>query len=710
MAQISYGTITVTDITDITDVYLQYALAIDSATVTNNYPFSQTGERGWNTTVPTWQSGYQIWIRQVTEKEGTTAEYGTPYLDTAVNQINNDVINLQTKVKKIWSDNTGTHMAGGIDNNDVVENNSSTYGFNSWINTSSLSFNYNTIPLIEIGQLSNSFNGIKLYSPILTNGVITGNRLDATLDTSGLILQKGGIKAGSSRTNNFVYLSSENFADTITGHTAGTVSLDDYTATDWRQLIGTKFGVRADGTLYASNASINGTIISTSGGQIGPWFINSSSISRNSNGTAAGAYNTASNMYFGTEGISLGTTFKVTSAGALTTTNGQIGGWTIDANRIYKYADASGNTTTAANALYYVYIQSAAGSNGVNYAIALRTRNSTEQQADNPVIGSAHVGFGVTWAGAVTARSLSVYDTNNTKRATINTSGLTCYGTDGSTSTAVFGDTIRLGKTSQYFLSIESSEVKFYNGAKSTSTPYGYIWGDTTYAVGMHLTAQKDNYNHAGLDLAGERGEIILAFTKGSSSSYKVGTLTIDQNSWALGHYSYTSSNGRTYGPMLQLSSGQLQLFKTGGGTASDITFKVTASSGDIRTEGDIYLKGHDSAIGDSKDFTDRSNLSVSSGTGKYVASCSLSPGVWICVYEVSFPSNSTGYRYIGLSTSNSSTTSDLRVPAAPNGITKLRTVKIYALSSTTTVYVWCGHNAGSDLTVTPTAVARRLR
>ena len=87
-----------------------------------------------------------------------------------------------------------------------------------------------------------------------------GTTANATLDRNGLVLSKGGIKAGASRTNNFIYLSSEPFADTITGHTAGTVVLDDYTNTDWRQLIGTKFGVRADGTLYASGAHIDGEL------------------------------------------------------------------------------------------------------------------------------------------------------------------------------------------------------------------------------------------------------------------------------------------------------------------------------------------------------------------------------------------------------------------------------------------------------------------
>lgn len=254
MSQISHGTITVTDITDIIDVYLQYGLALANATVTNSYAFNGTGEVGWSTTYPTWVSGYQIWIREVTVKEGIVSpEYGTPYLDKAVNQINTNLINLQTKVKKIWTDSAGTHMAGGIGNNDVNENDSSTYGFNSWINTSSLNFKYNNISLMELGQLSNSFNGIKLYSPIITNGIITGNRLDATLTSEGLKLLRGGIEAGTKNTTDYIYVYSHDDAinHALTINNSGNKS-------DWRIIAGNKFGVDKAGNLYASSAHING--------------------------------------------------------------------------------------------------------------------------------------------------------------------------------------------------------------------------------------------------------------------------------------------------------------------------------------------------------------------------------------------------------------------------------------------------------------------
>lgn len=73
--------------------------------------------------------------------------------------------------------------------------------------------------------------------------------------------------------------------------------------------------------IYTSNGYFTGTIVSTSG-TIGNWSITDSSIQ-------TGAFNTAGKMYFGNSGISLGTTFRVTSDGALTATSGTIGGITI---------------------------------------------------------------------------------------------------------------------------------------------------------------------------------------------------------------------------------------------------------------------------------------------------------------------------------------------------------------------------------------------
>ena len=87
-----------------------------------------------------------------------------------------------------------------------------------------------------------------------------------------------------------------------------------------------------------------GALTATSG-VIGPWNISSAALS-------TGAFDTNGTMYFGTSGLSLSDVFKVTSAGVLTASSGVIGGFTITATELY-----GGIIKTAATV--------AAGSNGV---------------------------------------------------------------------------------------------------------------------------------------------------------------------------------------------------------------------------------------------------------------------------------------------------------------------------------------------------------
>lgn len=229
-----------------------------------------------------------------------------------------DTTDAEVKLKYFWHNLTesinypaGTYMASGI-NNELIENDPSTYGFNSLQRNNQLAFRYNSLPLTTIG-----LDGLKLYAPILTNNIITNSQLgveltadalkfyglpingrqnvDAQLNANGLILQKGGIISGEPNQTGFVYLSSDNYVPgyKITNlesndnpSTLGLYELvnNEYVLTsdtspisdkiyyikeivtinghseNWREIIGTKFGVDADGNLYASNAEISGKI------------------------------------------------------------------------------------------------------------------------------------------------------------------------------------------------------------------------------------------------------------------------------------------------------------------------------------------------------------------------------------------------------------------------------------------------------------------
>jgi hypothetical protein len=70
MAQISYGSITIVDTTDIEQMYVEYAKNSNSASAPN---------LGWSTSTPTWENGKFIWQRTVIKKQGIdTLEYGNP--------------------------------------------------------------------------------------------------------------------------------------------------------------------------------------------------------------------------------------------------------------------------------------------------------------------------------------------------------------------------------------------------------------------------------------------------------------------------------------------------------------------------------------------------------------------------------------------------------------------------------------------------------
>ena len=74
------------------------------------------------------------------------------------------------------------------------------------------------------------------------------------------------------------------------------------------------------GTLEAFDAKLTGTVTAAAGSSFGPWSISDSSIYRTDN-TWGGA-----GLYFGTDGLSIGSTFKVNSTGKLTATGADITG------------------------------------------------------------------------------------------------------------------------------------------------------------------------------------------------------------------------------------------------------------------------------------------------------------------------------------------------------------------------------------------------
>lgn len=164
-----------------------------------------------------------------------------------------------------------------------------------------------------------------------------GNKVYTTLTTGGLTVEKGGILGGNAGQNGFVYLSTEPYAGQTTITIAGNNS-------NWKQIIGTQFGVTTDGSLYASS------------GRIAGWTITANDFYKKTNGDNNGSkYFCINAANIGTDGNTLAAAtrsnnqwdfnFRVTGngklyatgaeiSGTITAANGRIGGWIIEGGKI----------------------------------------------------------------------------------------------------------------------------------------------------------------------------------------------------------------------------------------------------------------------------------------------------------------------------------------------------------------------------------------
>lgn len=341
----AYGSITVSGLTDIADIYFEYALAVDSANVTNSYLFNQTGELGWTINgesrkiPPTWESGYKVWVREVKVKTDiVTKIYGNPYPDTAINQTNIDLVALQTRVKKIWSNSSGSYMASGIGSNEVDTATVSTYGFNSRTTTGGISFNYNAIPLTELGT-----SGLKLYIPTISNNIVTSSNLGVELTTSALKFydptyhKAAMVLTGSSLT----------FNKPNTTTPAATLNSTGLNIAEGSITLGSNFAVNPSGSLTAKSGTIGGITIGasylTTNSSRTTYTATTSGLTLTTDGIGAG--NGSANTFYvqASTGKLYASNAEIT--GIIKANSGYIGGWRIgtDGNKTLH----NGNTDTS---------------------------------------------------------------------------------------------------------------------------------------------------------------------------------------------------------------------------------------------------------------------------------------------------------------------------------------------------------------------------
>ena len=249
--------------------------------------------------------------------------------------------------------------------------------------------------------------------------------------------------------------------------------------------------------IYTTNGFFKGKIVSNAG-RIANWTITDSSIQ-------TGNYNTSGTMYFGSSGISLGTTFRVTSAGVLTATSGTIGGYSLTANYLQSTDGTTGisvadNSTTASWAFWAGGTTTSTAKfrvdhNGVLYATgadisgAITSTNgfyvktsSTGDYIAQMTGSGISLGNAGTNGSTYTTYNIQIDPNTSTggillRKGTqilnkIDSSGMTIY--DGTASNdanivANFGKTISLGRTSGSRINLNTNQFIFYD---KNDSPY----------------------------------------------------------------------------------------------------------------------------------------------------------------------------------------------------------------------------------------------
>lgn len=207
-------------------------------------------------------------------------------------------------------------------------------------------------------------DGLKLF------GNVSGIRKTAlTVTAKGIKIEKGGLVFGTPGTNDFVYLSTNDYTTT---YLQQSITINGHTDGFWRQIIGSNFGILNDGTVYAANANILGHIES-SDGEIGGWTINTQSLSKGTIGSNGSAFLATANLAGTVAGqtlsggtgytgwrLTVGSNFGVDNTGKLyasgaeiggkiTATSGYIGGTTgflIDSQQIRSYDKETSSATS----------------------------------------------------------------------------------------------------------------------------------------------------------------------------------------------------------------------------------------------------------------------------------------------------------------------------------------------------------------------------
>ncbi|MGN1165067.1 MAG: hypothetical protein ACI4S2_01400 [Lachnospiraceae bacterium] len=120
------------------------------------------------------------------------------------------------------------------------------------------------------------------------------------------------------------------------------------------------------------------------------------------------------------------------------------------------------------------------------------------------------------------------------------------------------------------------------------------------------------------------------------------------------------------------------------------------------KTTDDLFEKYNelDGSIGAVNTSVNSQDVSIPSGTSKYVTFTALPAGTWILIGNARFSANASGYRRANISeTGNNSTDIDVGAAASPSGVTNLQIVKIVKIDSTSAFFLNLMQGSNSTLT-----------
>lgn len=168
MAQVSFGTITITDTNDIESIIIEYA---------RNQSTSTAPTSGWSTTRPAWADGYYIWQRARIHKSGTDASEDT--FGTAVCLTGSKGDTGQTGAAGRSLTNTVTQYTTAASNATITQSNMGNYTWTSNVPSYSASTPAYWVRVTNTYSNPSSTEYIIYKDNGITNAVATAHDADA---------------------------------------------------------------------------------------------------------------------------------------------------------------------------------------------------------------------------------------------------------------------------------------------------------------------------------------------------------------------------------------------------------------------------------------------------------------------------------------------------------------------------------------------------